>query len=74
VLQNPQQLSLTEPDPQPIKAVAGKAHKVAAHFRHVKADPVSEAESVPFFDETRVPVQTIPVDNPQIQRPRPRSV
>jgi transposase len=67
LLQNSQQLSLTEPDLLHMKAGTGKAHKVAAHFRHVKPDPVGEAESVPFFDETRVPVQIIRVPNPQVQ-------
>jgi len=33
--------------------------------RHVKPDPVGDAESVPFFDETRVPIQVIRVPNPQ---------
>jgi hypothetical protein len=67
VLQNSQQLSLTEPDPLQPKVSPGKAHKVAAHLRHVKPDQVGEAESVPFFDETRVPVQIIRVPNPQAQ-------
>src|SRR5882757_3730 len=67
VLQNSQQLSLTEPDPLQTKAGKGKTHTVSAHVRHVKPDAVGEAESVPFFDETRVPVQVIQVPNPQIQ-------
>jgi transposase len=66
VLQNSQQLSLTEPDPLQTKAGKDKARTVSAHVRHVKPDLVREAESVPFFDETRVPVQIIQVPNPQI--------
>jgi len=65
VLQSSHQLSLTEPDPTIATATNGKTHKVAAHVRHVKADPVGDAESVPFFDETRVPIQVIRVPNPE---------
>lgn len=65
VLQNSQQLSLTEPDPVNTAAVSGKSHKVAAHLRHAKPDPVGDAESVPFFDETRVPIQVIRIPNPE---------
>jgi len=67
VLQNSQQLSLTEPDPVNTAAVSGKSHKVAAHLRHAKPDPVGDAESVPFFDETRVPIQVIRVPHPEAQ-------
>ena len=65
-LQNSQQLSLTEPDPAITAGAKGKTHKVTAHVRHVKPDPVGDAESMPFFDETRVPIQVIRVPNPEV--------
>ena len=40
---------------------------VTAHTRRVREDDVGETESVPFFDETRVPVETIAVPNPHAQ-------
>jgi transposase len=41
---------------------------IPAHTRRVPRDPVNEAvEAVPFFDESRVPVQTIHVSNPDIE-------
>ena len=67
LLQNSQQLSLTAPDPVNTTAESGKAHKVAAHLRRVKPDAVGDAESVPFFDETRVPIQVIRVPNPEVR-------
>jgi transposase len=41
---------------------------IPAHTRRVPRDPVTEAaEAMPFFDESRVPVQTIHVSNPDIE-------
>lgn len=44
-------------------------HKVVpAHTRRVaQRDPAREAEALPFFDESRVPVQTIELPNPEIK-------
>jgi len=70
VLENAQQLALGEvlaPPPQPAPV---KERTVAAHTRRERQrDPaaVGEAESVPFFDETRVPVETIPVTPPEAE-------
>jgi len=41
---------------------------VAAHTRRASSgESVGEAESVPFFDEARVPIETIPVPNREIE-------
>src|ERR1700739_689232 len=41
---------------------------VSGYTRQVQQkDEVGEADSVPFFDETRVPVETIVVPNPHTQ-------
>jgi transposase len=41
--------------------------EVGAHTRRAKRHPVNEsAESLPFFDESRVPVETIRLPNPKI--------
>jgi hypothetical protein len=63
---NPAQMHLGEvfrPESLPEK------HKsIPAHTRRVPSDPVTEAaEALPFFDESRVPVQTIWVSNPDIE-------
>lgn len=67
VLENPQQLALAEVLSGESKAAAAKVRTVAAHTRRVREEDVGEAESVPFFDEKRVPVETIEVSNPQAQ-------
>ena len=67
VLENSQQLALAELLSGEKKAASAKVRAVAAHTRRVHEDDVGETESVPFFDETRVPVETIAVPNPHTQ-------
>ena len=70
VLENERQLSLGEIVSTPAPAAAARERVVAAHTRRVAqrdAAAVGEAESVPFFDETRVPIETIPVPAPELQ-------
>lgn len=47
---------------------APEQHKVVpAHTRRVvQRDPAAEADAVPFFDEARVPVETIPMPNTDV--------
>lgn len=73
VLENAQQLALGEVlSPAPETAPA-KERMVAAHTRREPQwdAAVGEAESVPFFDEARVPVETIEVPDPQTQELSP---
>jgi transposase len=71
VLQNDQQLSLGEVlGSAPAQETPAKERAVVAHTRRdVRRDAVAEAqaESQPFFDENRVPVQVIPVPNPEAE-------
>jgi transposase len=63
LLENPAQLSLSEALGEPQKAATAKTHTVAEHTRRATSPEVGEAESVPFFDESRVPIETIRVPN-----------
>lgn len=63
VLENAQQLPLQEMLGGE-KTAPPKVRTVAEHTRRAHRDDVGEAESVPFFDETRVPIETITVPNP----------
>jgi transposase len=63
LLENPTQLSLSEALGEAQKAATAKTHTVAEHARRAKSPEVGEAESVPFFDESRVPIETIRVPN-----------
>ena len=58
VLENAQQLALGEVLVPPSQKVPAKERLVAAHTRREsqKDAAVGEADSVPFFDEARVPV------------------
>jgi transposase len=67
VLENPQQLALAELLSGEKKTASTKVRNVAAHTRRIHEDDVGETESVPFFDEARVPVETIAVPNPHTQ-------
>jgi transposase len=67
VLENPQQLALTELLSGGKTSSSTKVRTVTAHTRRVHEDDVGETESVPFFDEARVPVETIAVPNPHAQ-------
>jgi transposase len=67
VLESAQQLALGEVLAPPQGTVPVKERVVGAHTRREKqrdAAAVGEAESVPFFDESRVPVETIEVAHP----------
>ena len=66
VLENSQQLALQELALSREPA-ATKVQSVAAHIRRASSDKsIGEADSVPFFDEARVPIETIPVPNREI--------
>jgi transposase len=69
VLQNAQQLSLDEVLSPPPQVPPAKERTVSAHTRRERrADAaVGEAESVPFFDEARVPMETIELTAPETQ-------
>ena len=68
VLSDSRQLSLGELSGLPEKGAPGKTRTVAAHTRRLaQRDAVSEAESVPFFDEARVPIETIELENCDIR-------
>jgi transposase len=64
---NPAQMHLGEvfrPEP----AAAEQRKKIPAHTRRAPRDPLNEAaEALPFFDESRVPVHTIHLANPDIE-------
>jgi transposase len=69
VLENEKQLALGEVLVSPEAPTPRKERVVAAHTRRERqgdAAAVGEAESVPFFDESRVPVQTIEVAHPDV--------
>jgi transposase len=52
--------------PEPSAPVRHKT--IPAHTRRVPGDPVNEAaEAMPFFDESRVPVHTIHLSNPDLE-------
>ena len=69
VLENAEQLALGEVLAPPSETVPAKERLVAAHTRREsqKDAAVGEAESVPFFDEARVPVETIELPDPQTE-------
>jgi len=69
VLESSQQLSLGEVLAAPEDPVAAKERSVAAHTRRQAQQDaaVGDEESVPFFDEARVPIETIEVPDPQTQ-------
>jgi len=69
VLENAQQLALGEVLAAPPQTVPAKERLVAAHKRREPQQDaaVGEADSVPFFDEARVPVETIELPDPQTE-------
>lgn len=69
VLQNEKQLALGEVLVSPESPAPRKERVVAAHSRRDRqsdAAAVGESESVPFFDESQVPVETIEVAHPDL--------
>lgn len=61
-LPDPTQMHLGEMMPLPATPVAPPQHSVPAHMRRIaERDRAVDSEAVPFFDEARVPVQTIRV-------------
>ena len=69
VLENGQQLALGEVLAVPPQTAPAKERLVAAHMRREpqRDAAVGDADSVPFFDEARVPVETIELPDPQIE-------
>ncbi|MDB6013486.1 MAG: hypothetical protein JWL65_5736 [Gammaproteobacteria bacterium] len=69
VLENAQQLALGEVLATPPPMVPAKERLVATHTRREpqRDAAVGEADSVPFFDEACVPVETIKLPDPQIE-------
>lgn len=64
---NPQQMNLGEALPVP-EVLPEEHHNVPAHTRRVaKSDLAQDAHSLPFFDATRVPIETITLPNPEAQ-------
>ena len=69
VLENEKQLALGEVLAAPETPAPRKERVVAAHTRRERqgdAAAVGEAESIPFFDESRVPVETVEVTHPDV--------
>lgn len=65
---DPQQMHLGEVFPAPSPPVAEPRKTVPAHSRRVASHAIpDDIDAVPFFDETRVPVHTIVVPNPQAE-------
>lgn len=70
MLENAQQLGLGEVLAPPQQTAPVKERVVASHTRRERqrdAAAVGEAESIPFFDEKRVPVETIEVPHPDLK-------
>ncbi len=70
VLESAQQLFLGEVLAPPDTTAPAQERQVAAHTRRKRqpdATAVGEAESVPFFDEARVPVETIELPHPDAE-------
>jgi transposase len=68
VLPDAQQLSLGDVISATPTVSEPPQRKVAAHTRRARQrDAIGEAESVPFFDEARVPIETIELPNLQVQ-------
>lgn len=64
---DPSQLPLSATSSAPIDAVPPPRQAVITHTRRVRTrDPANDAESLPFFDESRLPVHTIEVLDPEI--------
>lgn len=64
---NPQQLHLGEALPIP-DAIPEDRQNVPAHTRRMAtSDLAQDPQSVPFFDETKVPVETITLPSPEIE-------
>jgi hypothetical protein len=69
VLENDQQLSLGEVLSPPAREAPAKERQVAGHTRRVTQHDAAaqDAESVPFFDESCVPVETIELRVPELE-------
>lgn len=63
---NPQQLHLGEALPLP-EAMAQERQSVPAHTRRVAKTDLAAEASLPFFDETKVPIETIVLRAPEAQ-------
>jgi transposase len=68
VLEAARQLPLEELAPSPEPAAVKVCQSVATHTRRVSSkEAIGDADSVPFFDDARVPIETIRVPNPEIE-------
>jgi hypothetical protein len=69
MLENDQQLSLGEAMGTPEREEAAKERQVAGYTRRVAQDyaAAEDTESVPFFDESCVPVETIELRVPELE-------
>jgi len=64
---DPQQMHLGEVVPLPVLAAPTPVQTVATHQRkQVMRDGAAEGEALPFFDESRVPIETITLANPEV--------
>ncbi len=69
LLENEKQLALGEVLAPPDREAPAQERVVAAHTRRVRQRDAAaeETESVPFFDESRVPIETIELPVPELQ-------
>jgi transposase len=66
-LPDPAQMYLGELAALPTIPAVDKQRQVPAHTRRVaRRDPAADGDALPFFDESRVPVETITVANPEV--------
>jgi transposase len=66
-LPDPTQMHLGEMMPLPTAPAAEPQRHVPAHTRRVaKRDLAGDGDAVPFFDESRVPVETIRISHPDV--------
>ncbi len=72
LLPDPQQMNLGEVLPLPDQPAPESQKVVAAHTRRSKKRDLAESgESLPFFDEARVPISTVVLSTPEIDAMTP---
>ena len=65
---DPTQMHLGEVFPLPAQPVPVEQRLVPAHTRRVASkDLANDGESLPFFDASRVPIETIVLPNPEVE-------
>ncbi len=69
VLENAQQLSLGDVRAPPEREAPAQERQIAGYTRRTAAPDAAaeETENVPFFDESRVPVETIELKSPELE-------